>query len=52
MEDKLNELISKCDSVYLNKNIHVLADVKQSDRVRKAFSEKHNKEILEVAPII
>ncbi len=55
MEDKLNELISKCDGVYLNKNIHSrsASDVEtRDDRFRKAFSEKHNKEILEVAPIM
>ena len=55
MEEKLNELISKCDGVYLNKNIHSrsASDVEtRDDRFRKAFSEKHNKEILEVAPIM
>ena len=55
MEEKLNELISNCDGVYLNKNIHSrsASDVEtRDDRFRKAFSEKHNKEILEVAPIM
>ena len=55
MDEKLNELISKCDGVYLNKNIHSrsASDVEtRDDRFRKAFSEKHNKEILAVAPIM
>ena len=55
MEDKLNELISNCDGVYLNKNIHSrsASDVEtRDDRFRKAFSEKYNKEVLEVAPIM
>ena len=55
MEEKLNELISNCDGVYLNKNIHSrsASDVEtRDDRFRKAFSEKYNKEVLEVAPIM
>ena len=55
MEEKLNELISNCDGVYLNKNIHSrsASDVEtRDDRFRKAFSEKYNKKILEVAPIM
>ena len=39
MEEKLNELISNCDGVYLNKNIHVsrsASDVEtRDDRFRK-----------------
>ena len=55
MEEKLNELISNCDGVYLNKNIHSrsTSDVEtRDDRFRKMFSKKHKKEILEVAPIM
>lgn len=55
MEEKLNELISNCDGVYLNKNIHSrsASDVEtRDDRFRKIFSEKYKKEILEVAPIM
>ena len=55
MEEKLNKLISNCDGVYLNKNIHnrSTSEVEtRDDRFRKVFSEKHNKEILEVAPFM
>jgi len=55
MEGKLKELISKCDGIYLNKNIHSRAASKvqtRDDRFRNMISEKYNKEILEVAPIM
>ena len=55
MEEKLNELISNCDGVYLNKNIHSrsASEVEtRDDRFRKMFSEKYNKEILEIAPFM
>ena len=55
MEEKLEYLISKCDGIYLNKNIHSRAASKvqtRDDRFRNMISEKYNKEILEVAPIM
>ena len=55
MESKLEELIGKCDGIYLNKNIHSrsASEVEtRDDRFRKMISEKYNKEILEVAPIM
>ena len=55
MEEKLNELISNCGGVYLNKNIHSrsASEVEtRDDRFRKMFSEKYKKEILEIAPIM
>ena len=55
MEEKLEELISKYDGVYLNSNIHSrsASEVEtRDDRFRKMISEKYNKEILEVAPIM
>ena len=55
MEEKLNELISNCDGVYLNKNIHSrsASEVEtRDDRFKKMFSEKYKKEILEIAPIM
>ena len=55
MEEKIEELISKCDGIYLNKNIHSRAASKvqtRDDRFRNMISEKYNKEILEVAPIM
>ena len=55
MDEKLEELISKCDGIYLNKNIHSRAASKvqtRDDRFRNMISGKYNKEILEVAPIM
>ena len=55
MEDKLEELICKSDGVYLNSNIHSrsASEVEtRDDRFRKMISEKYNKEILEVSPIM
>ena len=55
MESKLEELIGKCDGIYLNKNIHSrsASEVEtRDDRFRKMISGKYNKEILEVAPIM
>ena len=55
MEEKLEDLISKCDGIYLNKNIHSRAASKvqtRDDRFRNMISGKYNKEILEVAPIM
>ena len=56
LEDKLDEMISKCDSMYLNKNIHSrsASDVQtRDDRFRNKIVEKFSgKEIKEVAPIM
>lgn len=55
MEEKVEELINKCDGIYLNKNIHSrsASEVEtRDDRFRKMIYEKYNKEILEVAPIM
>ena len=56
LDDKLAELISKADAIYLNKNIHSRAASKlqtRDDRFRNMIGEKFsNKEIKEVAPIM
>jgi Xaa-Pro aminopeptidase len=55
MEEKLSDLISKCDGIYLNKNIHSRSASKvqtRDDRFRNMISEKYDKEILESAPIM
>jgi len=56
MESKLDELISKCDGIYLNKNIHSRAASEvqtRDDRFRNMIIEKFSdKEIKEVAPIM
>ena len=56
LEQKLHELMNKCNTVYLNKNIHsrAAAEVEtRDDRFRKMISEKFsNIEIKEVAPIM
>ena len=56
LEAKLNELISKADSVYLNKNIHgrSASEVQtRDDRFRNMIHDKFsNKAIKEVAPIM
>jgi len=55
MDSKLEELINKCDGIYVNKNIHSrsASEVEtRDDRFRKMISEKYNKDILEVAPIM
>ena len=55
MEEKLEDLISKCDGIYLNKNIHSRSASKvqtRDDRFRNMISEKYDKEILESAPIM
>ena len=56
LDDKLNDLIQKCDGVYLNKNIHsrAAAEVEtRDDRFRNMVTEKFSdKEIKEVAPIM
>lgn len=56
LEAKLDEMISKCDSMYLNKNIHSrsTSDVQtRDDRFRnKIVKEFSGKEIKEVAPIM
>lgn len=56
LEAKLNELISKADSVYLNKNIHSrsASEVQtRDDRFRSMITNKFsNKAIKEVAPIL
>jgi Xaa-Pro aminopeptidase len=56
LENKLDEMISKCDSIYLNKNIHSrsASDVQTRDeRFRNMITDKFsNKAIKEVAPIM
>ena len=56
MEEKLEKLISKCDGIYLNKNIHSrsASDVQtRDDRFRNMITDKYsNKAIKEVAPIM
>ena len=56
LDEKLHELIQKCDGVYLNKNIHSRATAKvetRDDRFRKMIAEKFSSiEIKEVAPIM
>ena len=55
MESIIEKLINKCDGIYVNKNIHSrsASEVEtRDDRFRKMISEKYNKEILEVAPIM
>ncbi|MDA7728559.1 aminopeptidase P N-terminal domain-containing protein [Flavobacteriales bacterium] len=56
LETKLYEMISKCDSIYLNKNIHSrsASDVQtRDDRFRNMITDKYsNKAIKEVAPIM
>ena len=56
LENKLDEMISKCDSIYLNKNIHSrsASDVQtRDDRFRSMMTDKYtNKAIKEVAPIM
>jgi Xaa-Pro aminopeptidase len=55
-DDKLTDLMQKCDGVYLNKNIHsrAAAEVEtRDDRFRNMVTEKFSdKEIKEVAPIM
>ena len=56
LEGKLDELIRKCNGVYLNKNIHSrsASDVEtRDDRFRKMIENKFStKTVLEVAPIM
>ena len=56
LDDKLAELISKADAIYLNKNIHIRAASKvqtRDDRFRNMIGEKFsNKLIKEVSPIM
>jgi len=56
LENKLDVMISKCDSIYLNKNIHSrsASDVQtRDDRFRNMITDKYsNKAIKEVAPIM
>jgi len=56
LDDKLTELIEKCDGIYLNKNIHSrsASDVQtRDDRFRNRIAEQFSgKEIKEVAPIM
>jgi Xaa-Pro aminopeptidase len=56
LENKLAELISKADAIYLNKNIHSRAASKvqtRDDRFRLMIAEKFcDKETKEVAPIM
>ena len=56
LENKLTEMISKCDSIYLNKNIHSRSASSvqtRDDRFRNMITDKYaNKEIKEVAPIM
>ena len=56
LETKLDEMMSKCDSIYLNKNIHSrsASDVQtRDDRFRNMITDKYsNKTIKEVAPVM
>ena len=56
LEGKLDELIRKCNGVYLNKNIHSRSASSvetRDDRFRKMIEKKFStKKILEVAPIM
>jgi Xaa-Pro aminopeptidase len=56
LDDKLTELIEKCDGIYLNKNIHSrsASEVQtRDDRFRNRIAEQFSgKEIKEVAPIM
>ena len=56
LETKLDEMVSKCDSIYLNKNIHSrsASDVQtRDDRFRNMITDKYsNKTIKEVAPVM
>ncbi|MDC0204674.1 aminopeptidase P N-terminal domain-containing protein [Flavobacteriales bacterium] len=56
LDDKLHELMQKCDGVYLNKNIHsrAAAEVEtRDDRFRKMIADKFSSiEIKEAAPIM
>ena len=56
LEVKLDELIEKCNAVYLNKNIHsrsASAVETRDDRFRKMIKNKFStKKVLEVAPIM
>ncbi|MBC8265776.1 MAG: aminopeptidase P N-terminal domain-containing protein [Flavobacteriales bacterium] len=56
LETKLAEMISKCNSIYLNKNIHSrsASEVQtRDDRFRNMITDKFsNKAIMEVAPIM
>ena len=55
-DDKLNELVQKCDGIYLNENIHsrAAAEVEtRDDRFRKIITQKFSTlEIKKVAPIM
>ncbi len=55
MDEKLQDLIKKCDGIYLNKNMHSRSTSEvetRDDRFRRKISLKYNKNILEVAPIM
>jgi Xaa-Pro aminopeptidase len=56
LDDKLTELIEKCDGIYLNKNIHSrsASEVQtRDDRFRNRIAEQFSgKEIKEIAPIM
>ena len=55
LENKLKELIDKCDGVYLNKNMHSRSTSEvetRDDRFRKNFISTFEKNIYESAPIM
>ena len=55
LENKLKELIDKCDGVYLNKNMHSRSTSEvetRDDRFRKNFFSSYEKNIYESAPIM
>ena len=55
LENKLKELIDKCDGVYLNKNMHSRSTSEvetRDDRFRKNFNSTFEKNINESAPIM
>ena len=55
LENKLKELIDKCDGVYLNKNMHSRSTSEvetRDDRFRKNFISRFEKNIYESAPIM
>ena len=55
LENKLKELIDKCDGVYLNKNMHSRSTSEvetRDDRFRENFISAYEKNIYESAPIM
>ena len=55
MKEKLDNLISRSDGIYLNKNMHSRSTSEvqtRDDRFRNMIIEDYNKEILESAPLM